>query len=117
MKVNIWDRVLNSDAMGAVHAEQVVNVFYEFYRENTFRAILVDSTNANTGSEGWMVAILEKYFLIIHTIGCSLHHDELPFRAFLKTWMVAQIVLQHSVPLLFGEIMLKWLTSNIIFHY
>ena len=44
---------------GAVHAEQVVDVLHEFNSENTIKAILVDNTNANTGCEGGMVAILE----------------------------------------------------------
>ena len=63
MKVNIWHRVLpNIGATGAVHAEQVVNVLYEFNNENTIKTILVDNTNANTGCEGGMVAILKKSF-------------------------------------------------------
>ena len=54
-------RVLpNIGATGAVHAEQVVDVLHEFNGENTIKAILVDNTNANTGCEGGMVAILEK---------------------------------------------------------
>ena len=59
-------------ATGAVHAEQVVDVLHEFNRENTIKAILVDYTNANTGCEGGMVAIVEKSFLKkFHTIGSS----------------------------------------------
>ena len=58
---------------------------HEFNSENTIKAILVDNTNANTGYEGGMVAILEKKLKKqLHTIGCSLHHNELPFRAFFK---------------------------------
>ena len=54
-------RVLsNIGATGAVHAEQVVDVLHEFNSENIIKAILVHNTNANTGSEGGMVAILEK---------------------------------------------------------
>ena len=56
-------RVLpNISATGAVHTEQVVDVLHEFNGENTIKAILVDNTNANTGCEGGMVAILEKHF-------------------------------------------------------
>ena len=56
-------RVLpNIGATGAVHAEQVVNVLHEFNREKTIKAILDKNTNANTGCEGGMVAILEKKF-------------------------------------------------------
>ena len=54
-------------ATGAVHAEQVGNVFHEFNSENTIKAILVDKTNANTGCKGGMVAILEKKFFLIFT--------------------------------------------------
>ena len=54
-------RVLpNIGATGAVHADQVVNVLHEFNSENTIKAILLGNTNANTGSVGGMVAILEK---------------------------------------------------------
>ena len=86
MKVNIWHLVLpNICATGAVHVEQVVDVLHEFNSENTIKAILVDNTNANTGCEGRMVAILEKKLKKqLHTIGCSLHHYELPFRALFK---------------------------------
>ena len=56
-------RVLpNIGATGAIHAEQVVNVLYEFKNESTIKAILVDNTNANTGCECGIVAILEKKF-------------------------------------------------------
>ena len=40
---------------------QVVDVLHEFNNENTIKAIFVDNTNANTGCEGGMVAILEKF--------------------------------------------------------
>ena len=55
--------LVNIGATGAVHAEQVVDVLHEFNSENTIKAILVDNTNANTGCEGGIVAILEKNFL------------------------------------------------------
>ena len=61
-------RVLpNIGAIGAVHTEQLVGVLHEFNSENIIKAILVDNTNANTGYEGGMVAILEKNFLLIFT--------------------------------------------------
>ena len=57
----LTQRVLpNIGATGAVLAEQVVDVLHEFNSENTIKAILVDNTNANTGREGGIVAILEK---------------------------------------------------------
>ena len=49
-------------ATSAVYAEQVVDILHEFNSENTIKAILVDNTNANTGYESGMVAILEKVF-------------------------------------------------------
>ena len=65
MKVNIWHRVLPKIvATGAVHAERVVDVLHESNSKNTIKAILVDNTNAKTGCEGGMVAILEKKILI-----------------------------------------------------
>ena len=39
-----------------------MDVLREFNSENTIKAILVDNTNTNTGSEGGIVAILEKKF-------------------------------------------------------
>ena len=77
--------LLNIGAKGAVHAEQVVDVLHEFNSENTIKAIFVDNTNANTGCEGRMVAILEKHFFLnLYTSGSSQHHNELPFRVLFK---------------------------------
>ena len=60
-----------------------MDVLHEFNSENTIKAILVDNTNANTGCEGGMVAILEKnFFKNLHTIGSSLHY--INFRALFK---------------------------------
>ena len=54
-------RVLpNIGAAGTVHAGQVMDVLHEFNNENIIKAILADNTDANTGCEGGMVAILEK---------------------------------------------------------
>lgn len=72
-------------ATGAVHADQVLDVLKEFNSESSIKAILVDNTNANTGCEGGLVSILEKKLKKnLHTIGCSLHQNELPFRALFK---------------------------------
>ena len=38
-----------------------MDVLHEFNSKNTIKAILVDYTNANTGCEGGMVSILEKF--------------------------------------------------------
>ena len=60
-----------------------MDVLHEFNSENIIKAILVDNTNANTGSQGGMVAILEKKKLLnLHTIGSSPHH--INFRALFK---------------------------------
>ena len=60
-----------------------MDILHEFSREITIKAILVDNTSANTGCEGGMAAILEKqFFLNLHTIGSSLHHNN--FRAIFK---------------------------------
>ena len=65
MKVNIWHRVLpNIDAIGDVHAEQMVDILHEFNSKNTIKTIPINNTNANTGCEGGMVANLEKKCLI-----------------------------------------------------
>ena len=51
----------------------------------TIKAVLVDNTNANTGCEGGLVTLLEKKIKRnLHKIGCSLHQNELPFRALFK---------------------------------
>ena len=51
----------------------------------TIKAVLVDNTNANTGCEGGLATLLEKKIKRnLHTIGCSLHRNELPFRALFK---------------------------------
>ena len=55
-------RVLpNIGVTGAVHAEQVMDILHEFNSENTIKTILVDNTNANTGCDGGMIAILENF--------------------------------------------------------
>ena len=92
-------RVLpNIGATGPVHAEQVVDILHEFNSENTIKAILVDNTNANTGCEGGMVAILEKIFLNNFTqlvaLCTIMNYLSEPF---LKIYMVTQKALQHSV--------------------
>lgn len=57
----------------------------EFNSFDTVRAILVDNTSTNTGCESGLVTCLEKNLRgHLHTIGCSLHQNELPFRAIFK---------------------------------
>ena len=48
----------------------------------TIKAVLIDNMNANIDCEGGLVTLLEKKNL--HTISCSLHQNELPFRALFK---------------------------------
>ena len=50
----------DSGATGTVLAEQVADVLEKFKCLSTIKAVLVDNTNANTGYEGELVALLEK---------------------------------------------------------
>ena len=87
MKVNILlHRILsNTGATGAVLAEQVADVLDEFNSVSTVKAILVDNTNANTSCEVGLATLLEKNLnRNLHTIDCSLHQNELPFRALFR---------------------------------
>lgn len=81
-------RVLpNIGATGAVLAEQVADL-HEFNSVSTIKAILVDNINTNTGCKDGFVALLEKkkkkLNRNLHTTGCSLHQNELLFRALFK---------------------------------
>lgn len=72
-------------ATGAVLAKEVASVLEEFNSLDTVKAILFDNTNTNTGCEGDLVTLQEKNInRKLHTIGCSLHQNELPFRAMFK---------------------------------
>jgi hypothetical protein len=72
-------------ATGDVLAKEVYSVLEEFNSIETVKAILLDNTNTNTGCEGGLVTLLEKNInRKVHTIGCSLHQNELPFRAVFK---------------------------------
>ena len=72
-------------ATGAVHAEEVFSVLAEFNSVDSVMAVLVDNTSTNTGHESGLVTMLEKKIgRKLHTIGCSLHQNELPFRAVFK---------------------------------
>ena len=76
-------RVLpDTGATGTVLAEQMTDVLEKFKGLSTIKVVLVDNMNANTGCEYGLVTLLEKKNL--HTIGCSLHQNELPFRALFK---------------------------------
>ena len=86
MRVYILVRVLpDTGATGTILAEQVADVLEKFKSLSTIKAVLVDNTNANTGCEGGLVTHLEKKRKRnLHSIGCSLHQNELPFRALFK---------------------------------
>lgn len=72
-------------ATGVRLAEEVVSVLEEFDSVQTLKAVLLDNTSTNTGSEGGLVTSLEKKIgHKLHTIGCSLHQNELPLRAVFK---------------------------------
>ena len=72
-------------ATGQRMAQEVESVLQEYSSSHSLKAILVDNTSVNTGGEAGLVACLEeKLQRKIHTIGCSLHQNELPFRAVFK---------------------------------
>jgi len=75
----------NIGATGIHLAEDVSAVLEEYNSVNTVKAVLVDNTSTNTGCKTGMVTALEKKIKRkVHTIGCSLHQNELPFRAVFK---------------------------------
>ena len=72
-------------ATGVRLGEEVHSVLEEFNSVQTVKAILLDNTSINTGSKGGLVTSLEKNIgKKLHIIGCSLHQNELPFRAVFK---------------------------------
>lgn len=72
-------------ATGAVQAEEVFSVLTEYNSVDSVKAVLVDNTSTNTGQKSGLVTILERMIgRHLHTIGCSLHQNELPFRAIFK---------------------------------
>ena len=73
-------------ATGDVCADIALSVLQEYDSIETITAILVDNTAVNTGSEKGIVAQLEKKLdRKLHTIGCSLHQNELPLRHVFKS--------------------------------
>ncbi|KAK6178315.1 hypothetical protein SNE40_013114 [Patella caerulea] len=72
-------------ATGDLQGEEAASVLEEFDSVDTLKAVLVDNTSTNTGWENGLVTCLEnKIGRKLHTIGCSLHQNELPFRAVFK---------------------------------
>lgn len=59
-----------------------MEVLQEYRSEDTLLAVLLDNTAVNTGYKSGIVACLEITLdRKLHLIGCSLHQNELPFRA------------------------------------
>ena len=72
-------------ATGVILGEEFTSVLQEFNCVHTIKAILLDNTSTDTGREGGLVSAVEKQIgKNLHTIGCSLHQNELPFRAVFK---------------------------------
>ena len=75
----------NVGATGVVLTEHVDAVLNDYNSVDTVVAVVVDNTSINTGCEAGLISVLEKTLKRkIHTIGCSLHQNELPFRAIFK---------------------------------
>ena len=67
---------------GVLLAKEVFDVLEEYNSVTTLKALLLDNTNSNTGYKGGLVVCLEKILQrTLHTVGCSLHWNELPLRA------------------------------------
>ena len=88
-KSRYFTRIIpNICATGIVLAKDVVVVLKELNSVNTVKAVIVDNTSTNICCETGLVTDLE-----LHTIGCSLHQSELPFRAvFLSPLMELQVL-------------------------
>ena len=70
---------------GEVMAQHMYNAMQEFDCLESIRAILVDNTSVNTGwKNGLVVKFEDKLGQNLHTFGCALHQNELPFRATFK---------------------------------
>ena len=67
-------------ATGKIQAQHLYEVFEEYDSLNTLKAVLVDNTATNTGHKTGMVAILgKKLGRKLHTVGCNLQQNDLPF--------------------------------------
>ena len=68
-------------ATGSVLANVSHSVLQEFDSAESLRAVLVDSTSTNTGCDSGLITKLKNLLnRRLHTIECSLHQNELPFR-------------------------------------
>lgn len=67
----------NAKAMSSA----TIEVLEEFSSTESLKAMLVDNTSSNIGWKGGLVVKVEKALKKkLHTIGCMLHFNELPFR-------------------------------------
>jgi hypothetical protein len=72
-------------ATGLLLGDEVASVLNEFKIAHSLKAILLDNTATNTGwKSGLVTAVEKKINSKLHIIGCSLHQNELPFRAIFK---------------------------------
>ena len=70
---------------GEIMTQHVYDALEEFDSLESIRAILVDNTSVNTGwKNGVAVKLEDKLGRNLHTVGCALHQNELPFRAIFK---------------------------------
>ena len=66
-------------------AEKVFVVINDYESVDHLQAVLVDNTVVNTGWKGGLISQLEKLIgRSLHTIGCTLHLNELPLRKLFK---------------------------------
>ena len=85
LQVNISPTELDNIGATGVHlAEDIAAVLEVYNSVNTVKAVLVDNTSTNTGCEAEMVTALEKKLKKVHTIGCSLYQNKLPFKAIFR---------------------------------
>ena len=72
-------------ATAEILAQVTLDVLQDYDSTDSILAILVDNTAANTGAKNGLVVNLQrKLGRNLHTVGCSLHQNELPLRAVFK---------------------------------
>nr|XP_012554020.1 uncharacterized protein LOC105843331 [Hydra vulgaris] len=72
-------------ASGDFLALETFSVLEEYYSLETIGTILLDNIASNTGWRSGLVVNLEELIgRKLHTIGCSLHQNELPLKALFK---------------------------------
>ena len=66
-------------------AQETIDVLEEFDSLESIQAVLLDNTASNTGFKNGLIVCLEnKLGKSLQTIGCSLHQNELPWKALFK---------------------------------